>query len=71
MKSITTLNSPWQSCAEEMDALARVGCANELELLIKFRGEQQKLNGLKISMIVEKRCDHPQARSKAELIIMG
>ena len=52
--------------------LLHVGCANELELWIEFlEGEQQKLNGLKISMIVEKRCDHPQARSKAELIIMG
>ena len=51
--------------------LLHVGCANELELLIQFQGEQQKLNGLKISMIVEKRCDHPRARSKAELIIMG
>ena len=51
--------------------LLHVGCANELELWIKFQGEKQKLNGLKISMIVEKRCDHPQAGSKAELIIMG
>ena len=44
--------------------LLHVGCANELELLIQFQGEKQKLNGLKISMIVEKICDHPQARSQ-------